>query len=260
MELYHANMSVCSQKVRLVLHEKGLKPVEHHLDLAAAEQTRPEYLKLNPNGVVPTLVEDGQPIIESSVICEYLEDVYPEPPLRPKDTIKRATMRVWKMIPDTGLHNACATTSFAVAFRHRYLQLAPEGLERQLAEKPDPAVRERLRDAIVRGLDASLVPQALKLYDSVLTKMAGQLDKTPWLVGNEYSLADVALLPYVVRLEHLSLGWLWEGKRASIGRWLERCKSRRNYSAIANYLVPAYLELMEKVGREARPKVEAILR
>jgi glutathione S-transferase len=76
MDLYHNNMSVCSQKVRLVIREKNLKPIEHHLSLRAGDQNTPEYLKLNPNGVVPTIVEGGQPIIESTVICEYLDDAY----------------------------------------------------------------------------------------------------------------------------------------------------------------------------------------
>jgi glutathione S-transferase len=107
MDLYHNNMSVCSQKARLVIHEKGLKPVEHHLNLRASDQNAQEYLKLNPNGVVPTLVDRGRPIIESTVICEYLDDAYPDPPLRPKDPIQRALMRVWTLAPDAGLHAAC---------------------------------------------------------------------------------------------------------------------------------------------------------
>jgi glutathione S-transferase len=148
MDLYHNNMSVCSQKARLVIHEKGLKPVEHHLNLRAGDQNAQEYLKLNPNGVVPTIVDRGRPIIESTVICEYLDDAYPDPPLRPKDPIQRALMRVWTLAPDTGLHAACGATSFSIAFRHQYLALPREQMERQLAQKPDPAARERQRQII----------------------------------------------------------------------------------------------------------------
>ena len=75
LELYHSNWSICAQKVRLVIAEKSLDVVEHHIDLRAREQQTPEYLKLNPKGYVPTLVHDGRPVIESALICEYLEDV-----------------------------------------------------------------------------------------------------------------------------------------------------------------------------------------
>ncbi len=259
MELYHNNMSVCSQKVRLVLHEKNLSPVEHHLNLRAGDQTRPEYLKLNPKGVVPTLVDHGQPIIESTVICEYLEDAYPSAPLRPNDPVKRAAMRIWTMLPDTGLHAACGVLSFAIAFRHQYLALPKEEMERQLAEKPDPLSRARQRELIRVGLEARFVPDAIRFYNRVLTEISRQLDATPWLAGDEYSLADSALLPYLRRLEDLALSWLWEGERASIGRWLDRCKLRGNFSGIANYLDPNYLQLMASTGREAHEKIKAML-
>ena len=61
--------------------------------------------------------------------------------------------------------------------------------------------------------------------------MARQLDSTAWLAGNEYSLADVAVLPYIIRLEDLSLAWMWDGARASVGRWLDRSKQRGRTSA-----------------------------
>src|SRR5271156_2330281 len=91
--LHHTSHSTCSQKVRLVLHEKGVKFDEVRLDLARKEQLKPDYLALNPNGVVPTLVDDGTPIIESSVICEYLDEKYPQNPLVPTDLIERARTR-----------------------------------------------------------------------------------------------------------------------------------------------------------------------
>jgi glutathione S-transferase len=243
MDLYHNNMSVCSQKVRLVIHEKNPKPVEHHLNLRAGDQSSPEYLKLNPNGVVPTIVESGQPIIESTVICEYLEEAYPNSPLRPKSPIERAMTRASTLLPDAGLHVACGATSFSIAFRHQYLALPRDQLERQLAEKPDAVARERQRQMIERGLEAPSFAPAIRMYDKILTRMSRQLDTTPWLAGNEYGLADVGIIPYVLRLEHLQLAWMWERARPAIGRWLERCKKRSNYSAIANYLDSSYLDL-----------------
>ena len=70
LELYHAHHSTCSQKVRLCLAEKGLEFESQLINLATKEQLAPEYLEINPNGVVPTLVDDGRVVIDSSVICE----------------------------------------------------------------------------------------------------------------------------------------------------------------------------------------------
>ena len=75
LELYHSGLTACSKKTRLCLREKGLDYVSHYIDLSRFEQHTPEYLALNPNGLVPTLVHDGAVIIESTVINEYLEDV-----------------------------------------------------------------------------------------------------------------------------------------------------------------------------------------
>jgi glutathione S-transferase len=83
LELHHNNISVCAQKVRIVLAEKNLPWTGRHVSLAKGEQLTPEFKKLNPRGVVPVLVHDGSTIVESSVICSYLDDVFPDPPLSP---------------------------------------------------------------------------------------------------------------------------------------------------------------------------------
>ncbi len=141
LELYHNDMSVCSQKVRLALWEKGLAVELHHFDLRRGDQFADTYLALNPNGVVPTVVHDGKPIVESTVINEYLDDAFPEPAVRPRDPRDRAQMRLWTKIPDEGLHVACAVLTIAIAFRWQYLALSGEELEDNLRRTPDPARR-----------------------------------------------------------------------------------------------------------------------
>ena len=89
IDLYHAPQSTCSQKVRICLAEKGLEWIDHRVNLAKNENLTPEYLALNPNGVVPTLVHDGEPIIDSSVICEYLDEVFPVNSTTPPDALGR---------------------------------------------------------------------------------------------------------------------------------------------------------------------------
>ncbi|MEX0591220.1 MAG: glutathione S-transferase N-terminal domain-containing protein, partial [Xanthobacteraceae bacterium] len=75
--LYNAPQSTCSQRVRFVLNAKSLPFEEVKLELLEGDQLKPDYLKLNPNGVVPTLVHDGAVVIDSAVIMEYLEEIEP---------------------------------------------------------------------------------------------------------------------------------------------------------------------------------------
>lgn len=175
LELYHNDMSVCSSKVRLVLAEKNLEATLHHFNLRKGDQFAPGYLKLNPNGVVPTLVHDGRPVIESTLIAEYLDEAFPAPPLRPADLADRAAMRNLASMPDQGLHAACGTISTAAGFRHQFLALSPEELKRNIEETPDPARRERKRLGIEKGMDAPFVPDALRTYDSALGRMEARL-------------------------------------------------------------------------------------
>ena len=92
--LYHALHSTCSQKVRICLYEKGVAWESRLVAIDRKEHLTQEYLRLNQNGVVPTLVDDGQPIVDSSVICEYLDERFPVPSLVPGDPVRRAGMRV----------------------------------------------------------------------------------------------------------------------------------------------------------------------
>ena len=86
LTLYDFGNSVCCQKVRITMRAKGLAWQAVNVDLFKAEQYDPEYLKLNPRGLVPTLVHDGMPVIESTLICEYVDEAFAQPPqLIPSD-------------------------------------------------------------------------------------------------------------------------------------------------------------------------------
>jgi glutathione S-transferase len=114
LEHYHNINSVCAQKVRIALSEKGLEVKEHLLTLRG-DQHDPAYRKLNPNGVVPTLVHNGKPVIESSLILYYLDDVFPEPPLMPREPLLRHRVRMYNKLIDEYVHlhdlNVCHSVS-----------------------------------------------------------------------------------------------------------------------------------------------------
>jgi glutathione S-transferase len=102
LALYHNDMSLCAQKVRLCLAEKGVEWESHHLVLRAGEHQQPWYRKLNRRAVVPTLVDGDKVVPESNVILEYLEEAYPDPRLLPQDPYDRARVRLWtKQLDET---------------------------------------------------------------------------------------------------------------------------------------------------------------
>ena len=103
---------------RFALGEKNLAWQGHYLDILKGDQFAPEYQKLNPKAVVPTLVHDGNVIVESTVINEYIDETFPDVPLKLRTAVERAEMRLWTKAVDENLHPACGEVTFASCHRH----------------------------------------------------------------------------------------------------------------------------------------------
>jgi len=261
LEHYHNHISVCAQKVRLVLAEKGLSWKGHHFDLRRGEHLNPDYLKLNPKGVVPTLIHDGTVLVESTAINEYLDEVFPEPPLKPKDPVGRARMRVWTKLVDEGIHPATTSITFATTFRGMMLQKTPQELEDHLRRMPDLEKRELQGQLIDKGVDSPLVLKAIKLYDKAFDAMEKALAEGLWLVGDSYSLADVAYTPYLTRFDDLGMAEMWEVSRPRLADWFARIKARPNYAMAITDIVPGdYLAKLQAGGSAAWPKIKDMLK
>ena len=254
IELYHDNMAVCAQKVRIVLAEKSLPFTSHLLSIAAGEQHSPAYLTLNPNGLVPTIVHDGTVLYESTVINEYLDQSYPSPSLRPEAPVACARMRLWTKQLDEGVHHAIGIITYSMAFRHLHLKKSASELEAYLSRFPDPKRRERKRLDILEGMDSPLFRDAAQRIGKLLADMDGTLGERNWLAADTYSLADAGLTPYLVRLEHLSLSCLWD-ERPRLARWYERIKARASFiPAIEAWLKSSERNLMREQGAANRPR------
>jgi len=260
IELYHNDMSVCAAKVRIVLAEKGLEWKGYALNLRAGDALKPEYLRLNPNGVVPTLVHEGHVVTESTVICEYLDDVWAETPLRPRDPFARTRMRLWTKQLDEGVHAACATISTCIAFRHQHLKKSPEELKRYFDSIPQPERRERLQKAVEFGMDAPTFAPALRRIDRLIADIERTLTEGDWLASDSFSLADVAYTPYMIRLEHLGLGDMVRS-RPRVAAWTERLIARPSFkTAVADWFNPGTLAVFEAQRESAREKAARILK
>ncbi len=257
--LYHNNMSTCAQKVRYVLAEKGLEWESVELNLRKGDQHTAHYLKLNPAGVVPTLVNGDAVIVESGVICEYLDDLVPAPPLRPGTADRIAAMRLWIKYVDETIHAQAGVVSTAIAFRFQHLANGEDAVRARIEAVPDEAKRARMRTLIFEGVDSPLFPGGVRTFAEMLRRMEAALEGSAFLAGENRTIADAVCLPYVVRLEHLQLAWLWDDLPRVAG-WYARLRETPAFAAaFVDWEDPDYLTLMEARGTEYRPKAEAAL-
>jgi glutathione S-transferase len=229
LELYHDWDSLCSFKVRVCLAEKGLDWVERRVALDKFDNLRPGYLALNPNGVVPTLVHEGAVIIESSMINEYLDEVFPDTPLKPADPVRRADMRVWVKYEDDVVHHAVRPATFHLMLKLRVKRMAPGEIEALMANHPMPERAHAYREWATGDVDVDAVQGAIAKFNEILTRMERALAGGPWLCGDDFSLADVAMMPFVDRLEHLRMAALWRDRPVARDS-VERVKARPSYT------------------------------
>ena len=223
LELYTHPMSPCAQKVRIVLAEKGLDWTKHHIELSQKENLTEEYLKLNPLGVVPTLVHDGRPVIESNVICEYLEDIYPTPSLRPSSHYEVANMRLWMKHVDTKLHPSCGALQWPLVMRPALMEKSEDERQALLERIPEKPRRERQKRLVAHGLDAPDVIDAVHVYRKTI----------------------------------LQFGWTeMYDDCPRVGDWFERCRSRNSYeTSVACDFPPEIMADLRAKGEQALQKI-----
>ena len=230
IKLYNAAHSTCSQKVRICLGEKGLAFEDILLDLGKAkDHLKPEYLKLNPNGVVPTLVDGGDVITDSSVICEYLEEKYPAVRLMPDDVVQRAKMRAWMRFLEEVPTAAVRVPSFNMGFLTRY-----EGLDRKQFEAQEsdnrPIRKQFYRRMGTEGFKKEDVEASLEQVGNTCARMNAALENGPWLMGEQLTLADVIVAPLIDRMDDLGFAAeVWETKYPRVVDWYARMSARPSF-------------------------------
>ena len=265
LELYHHGSSVCAAKVRFALAEKGVEVDEYrYIDILAGEQFTPEYRAINPRAVVPSLVHDGRIVNESTLICEYVDETFAGPPLAPEEPYERYRMRSWTKAVDELLHPACADVTYVSCHRHIIRRLSPEKLEEYFESTPEQSVkgawRRRKRELVTLGFDAPDIDAKFRLYDQQLAAMESALDNAPWLAGSRFSLADIALAPYVNRLDMLGMSGLWMGRLPRVSDWFDRVRTRPAFRPCLLDWCPDHLTRdMREYGSRSWPRVQAIL-
>jgi glutathione S-transferase len=219
--LYNAPQSTCSQRVRFVLNAKDQKYEEKKLDLLAGDQLKPEYLALNPNGVVPTLDHDGQLVIDSTVIIEYLDEVVPDQVnFTPRDPVKRAAMRALMRFIDEMPAASVRIPTFNIAFLPRFAAMSEEEFLAFAESKP---LRKEFMLAMGRtGFPQKDMDGAMGRLRRTYERMDREIRQSggPWLQGKDMTLADISLMPAIVRMNDLKRSGDW-ADLPRVGKWFD---------------------------------------
>jgi glutathione S-transferase len=229
LELFHAHKSTCSQKVRLCLAEKGIRDwISRPVDISKRENLLPEYLAINPNGVVPAFRHDGCSIIESAVMCEYLDEVFTKSPrLVPETPIERAHMRAWLRFIDEIPSMAIRVPSFQNVFLSSFKTMTDE--EFNSFADANPLRRGFFLKMSRNGFSALEYDIAMKQLAQTLQRINRALAKSSFLCGETYTVADACITPIVVRLEDLGLGGLM-ADHAQVQNWYKRMQERPSFA------------------------------
>jgi glutathione S-transferase len=178
-------------KSLLCLKEKGLEFTSHYVDLLRFEQHSEEFVKLNPNGQVPVLVHAGAVITESTVINEYLDDAFPEVPLRPRDLVERARMRAWSKFVDEYFCPALSMWGWHLMVRRVAQSLSKNELEKVLERIPLQEQRDKWATIAGDSFSEAQLEESKRKLSVSIERMEKILAKSRWLAGPCYSLADV---------------------------------------------------------------------
>jgi glutathione S-transferase len=251
IEVYNYPLSPCGEKVRFALAEKQLSWTDHHVDLGAKENLRPDFLRFNPKGLVPVLRLGADVIAESTIIIEFIDDRWAEPSLRPDDPLARARMRRWTKLVDEVLHPAWPGIAWPILVRPAWQAKSAETVEAMLAALPDPRRREKQSRLYQLGLNAPDAQESLTVFATVCREMEEALNAGPWISGESFSLGDIALLPYFVALEAFSLERLF-ATYSRITDWYSRACARPAYGGHPRTLLPPVrLAEVAQYGRAA---------
>jgi glutathione S-transferase len=239
--LYHFGPSICSQKVRLTLAAKEVKWENREIDLFLDENLEPEYMRINHRGVVPTLVDAGYTVFDSATIMRYIDLNFPGPSLVPESDTKCEVMNHWLDVQDQfpvrGLTYGNVKGFLGKLVRSKTPKRIKK-IERLLRENPDLAAdyKAKLRDTdqwLEEQGDATIVNQINEDMESLLDQLSQQVKVRQWIVGDEFTLADIAWMTILARIEFVGMApVMWGGgKRPAIKAYYDRLKSAPGFDA-----------------------------
>jgi glutathione S-transferase len=207
------------------------------------------------------MVHDGKAVIESTLICEYLDDCFPQPRLMPSDPHARARMRLWSKIVDEQLFAATAALSFSAMFRERMKAMSPELREKRFRNVGDPRRTDRFKSTYEHGVYSPFVLHAIAAYERAFKLMEQTLaERGPWLLGAQPTLADINMMPFAARLSYLGLLEAWTTGRPRINAWWAQVQEWPSFRrGLHDLISEAEFTEMRTHGPKIRADVEKLL-
>jgi len=227
LHLYHSDRSNCSARVRLLLGEKELPWVSHHLSLKEKDNVSEEYFGINPKGLVPALVHDGVVVTESNDILAYLEEKFPEPGFRNVSDEEQSEIDWW--LKTSGeIHLPGIKTLQYFKRVAKILKKSDEEFQRYQTLQTDPELKafHAKHGAPGSSLTQEDADEATKLMDSIFEKMEQKLSNSDWIVGNTYTLADISWGPTYTTM---TIGGFDFDRYPNIKAWYERVSARPQF-------------------------------
>lgn len=228
LELYHAWVSSASRKVRLCLAEKGVAFESHPLDLSTFDHHQDWYKALNPSGIVPALLVEGRPLVESNFINEWLDETFPEPCLRPSDPTDCHDMRLWAKYIDETCLPAVQKHNWMILFHPFAREWSDAELEVRLSVIPTEERRKTWRRMAREPFSAEELEASLDVLRDMMDRIESRLRYREWLVGDAFGLADIAAAPYVVR--YFEIAPAERDARPRAAWWWQRMRARRSFA------------------------------
>ncbi|WP_039987450.1 glutathione S-transferase family protein [Paraglaciecola mesophila] len=224
LHLYHSALSNCAMRVRMTLEEKKLPWTSHHLDITKKEHITPEYFGINPNGVVPTLVHDGVVIIESDDIIDYIDQTFPETPLHPVAAEELESM-YWWMKSAVEIHVKAVKTFI---YFHKM-----QGKMKQTDEQKDAYEKLQTNEELIafhkntdKGFTAEQANEAVAMLDHFFKLADGILQNRDWLVGEQFTLADITWVPMHFTLAGADYDF---SRFPAVQAWASRLQERESF-------------------------------
>jgi glutathione S-transferase len=225
LELYHWEPNLQSLEVLTCLIEKQLPFRSRYLDLLELQQHQPEFLELNPRGQVPVLVHAGRTLTESGLVMEFLEDAFPQRPLRPEPLAAQYQVRFWLKYVAERMAPYVALLGWRAITRPTLTDVMRERARRTIAALP----RDR-QSVWAKALDDAYSDEEIELARESLGAAAAKLEsalaRSPWLAGESYSLADIALVPTVRAMRAVVPDMLDATRSRLTLEWLGRIEAR----------------------------------
>lgn len=226
LKLYSFGPGANSMKPMLTLYEKGLQYEQHLLNPAKFEHHAEWFKAINPRGQVPALVDGDRVIVESTVICEYLEDAHPtEVRLRPDNMADRADMRVWTKWVDEYFCWCVSTIGWHRGVSHMAQALSDEEFEAHL--KNIPIVEQQVKWRRAReGFPQDLLDDEMRKIGVSVRRLDDQLADNEWLAGGMFTLADICNFAIANGMEVGFAELVNETDTPHLVRWIRQINDR----------------------------------